>query len=311
MSELLRSRHAFGSLANVDAAIDQGLIDAYDILFLNEGKIGWIDKDGNKVILEEKKRVVTVEALPKTGEKDIVYICGTKFYFWDGEKFTSPEDLRGMSEEEVDVKLDKVETKIVNNVNAYTDGRIETTEKIKFEVVGKPVGTLVNYGDKEIRVMCPKDTAWEKQNVGATGNSNIYYMEFRAYAPEGAVSFKEGDRGVIIDKMFTFDDDFAGTDEHGRNYSVCWLALALYDESNGTWKYYGEDSSVSKYVGWTYVVEWYDKDGVKLAHDFVRINLANEECYDHIEPYYINGTLNAANEYTDKQIARAITVIEF
>lgn len=52
MAENLRSKHAFGSEANVDAALQSGAIDAYDILFLNEKKIGWIDKDGNKVIVE-------------------------------------------------------------------------------------------------------------------------------------------------------------------------------------------------------------------------------------------------------------------
>lgn len=52
LAENLRSKHAFGSEANVDSALASGAIDAYDILFLNEGKIGWIDKDGKKVIVE-------------------------------------------------------------------------------------------------------------------------------------------------------------------------------------------------------------------------------------------------------------------
>ena len=52
-----KARHAFGSLENVDTALSAGTIDAYDILFVkdSEGKpyVGWIDKDGNKVIVEE------------------------------------------------------------------------------------------------------------------------------------------------------------------------------------------------------------------------------------------------------------------
>ena len=51
MSENLKSKHAFGSETKVDEALANGAIDAYDILFLNEGKIGWIDKNGNKIIL--------------------------------------------------------------------------------------------------------------------------------------------------------------------------------------------------------------------------------------------------------------------
>lgn len=120
MSELLKSRHAFGSLANVDSALDQGLIDAYDILFLKEGKIGWIDADGNKVILEDKAQVVTVDVLPEVGEGNVVYICDSKFYFWDGEKFATPEDIQGVSEEEVNEKV----ATAVSDVKAYTDAQI-------------------------------------------------------------------------------------------------------------------------------------------------------------------------------------------
>lgn len=79
----LRSKHAFGSEANVDTALQNGLIDAYDILFLSEGKIGWIDKDGNKVILEDKEQVIKVDELPETGVEDVVYIYNNAGYIWN------------------------------------------------------------------------------------------------------------------------------------------------------------------------------------------------------------------------------------
>lgn len=85
----LKSKHAFGSEINVDAALEQGLIDAYDVLFLSEGKVGWIDANGKKVILEDKKSVVTVESLPTCGQVDTVYICNNKLYFWNGCSFSS------------------------------------------------------------------------------------------------------------------------------------------------------------------------------------------------------------------------------
>ena len=315
MSELLKSRHAFGSEVNIDYALEQGLIDAYDILFLKEGKIGWIDKDGNKVILEDKKQVISVDVLPETGDSDVVYICNSKFYFWDGAKFESTIDESGLNEEEVDAKINTAVSDVIGKVNSYTDEKVEIvdeiSEKIKYEISHKPVGTLVNYGEKEIRVMCPANTEWTKQNVGATGNKNMYYMGFKAYAPEGAVSFKEGDHGVVVDEMFTFDNDFAGTDEFGRNYSICWLALASYDESSDTWTYFGKNSTVNKYIGWTYIVEWYNADGVIIASDCIRINLSNEECHSSVEPYYVNNAVGIANAYTDKQIANAVSIVEF
>ena len=45
----MKAKHAFGNLADVQAAMDAGKIDSYDILFLDgdtEPKIGWIDAKG-------------------------------------------------------------------------------------------------------------------------------------------------------------------------------------------------------------------------------------------------------------------------
>ena len=167
------------------------------------------------------------------------------------------------------------------------DEVLAISELVEYEIFSKPDGALVNYMDREIRVMCPADTKWVKQTVGETGNANMYYMGFKAYAPAGAVSFKEGDHGVIVDEMFDFNGDFAGTDEYGRNYSVCWLALASYNEATGEWTYFGKNSTEQKYVGWDYVVEWYDADGMKIAADGIRINLSNEDCHMNMTPYYM------------------------
>ena len=161
-----------------------------------------------------------------------------------------------------------------------------TTRPIKYEVKNVPAGTSVDYRDKEIRICCPKDAVFTKQNVGPTGNENMYYMSFYAYAPEGAVSFKEGDRGTIVDTMFDFTDSAAGTDAYGRNYSVCWLALASYNPAYDTWTYYGNNSKADDMIGWDYVVEWYGEDGKMISTDKVRINLSNADCHLSYEPCF-------------------------
>ena len=161
-----------------------------------------------------------------------------------------------------------------------------TTKPVKYEVKNVPAGTSVDYRDKEIRIFCPKDVVFTKQNVGPTGNENMYYMSFYAYAPEGAVSFKEGDRGTIVDTMFDFSDSAAGTDTYGRNYSVCWLALASYNPAYDTWTYYGNNSKADDMIGWDYVVEWYGEDGKMISTDKVRINLSNADCHFSYEPCY-------------------------
>lgn len=289
-----KAKHAFGALERVDESIDKGIIDKYDILFVKDadGKpyVGWVDKDGKKVIVDNTTDLSGVEA-----------------------EIATKADAA-----EVEKKIGEAANDAVASANSYTDGKVEAAinEHMvkKYEISSVPSGTLVDYREKEIRVMCPADTKWVKQNVGATGNANMYYMGFKAYAPEGAVSFKEGDRGVIVDEMFDFNGDFAGTDEYGRNYSICWLALASYNESADEWTYYGKTSSVNKYIGWTYVVEWYDADGVVIASDCIRINLSNESCHSSVEPYYVGTMKTEVVTMIDKKIAEinsAYEIIEF
>lgn len=44
------SKAAFGSKANIESAKQSGLIDEYDVLYLDNREIGWIDKNGETVI---------------------------------------------------------------------------------------------------------------------------------------------------------------------------------------------------------------------------------------------------------------------
>ena len=187
----------------------------------------------------------------------------------------------------------------INLATRKTDGAMSKEDKLvldsipyvyttrKYDISGTPIGTLVDYRDHEIRIMCPSDAEFVKQTVGESGNVDMYYMTFKAYAPDGAVNFKEGDRGVIVDEMFDFNGPASGIDEFGRKYSVCWLALASHDPETDTWNYFGKNSSENKYVGWDYVVEWYNADGIKVGYDSVRINLSNENCHNNIKPYYM------------------------
>jgi hypothetical protein len=186
----------------------------------------------------------------------------------------------------VEDRLDKVEKELYAIPDVYVAK--------KYEITNVPTGTLVDYGEKEIRIMCPSDAKFVKQQVGNGGNANMYYMTFTTYAPDGAVTFKEGDRGTIIDEVLDFETTAGtGVDEYGRKYKHHWFALAMYDESSDAWTYFGKNSSVNKYIGWDYVVEWYDVNGVKFATDAIRINLSNESCHNNSMPYYMNNYVTA------------------
>jgi hypothetical protein len=181
---------------------------------------------------------------------------------------------------------------IVKNSGHMTESKAKATFKhVKYEVEHKPTGTLVDYRDKEIRIMIPADTKFEPQNSGTNANPNSYYVGFKAYAPDDAVSFKEDLAEIIADNnMYIFDNnDFAGIDEYGRKYSVVWLPVAQLVD--GVWTYHGAKSTKNKYIGWHYSVEWYGSDGKKIGADCIRINLTNTSCHTAIEPFYMAGVV--------------------
>lgn len=152
----------------------------------------------------------------------------------------------------------------------------------KFDISDTPVGTLVNYGEKEIRIMCPADAEFTTQTVGAGGDANTYYVTLRTYAPSNAVGYKEHLGGQVDAEILT---DIK-TDEYGRKYQPTWLGISKLDRATGIWSYYGQNSSAERMIGWDYRIDWYDADGVVIASDSVRINLSNEECHNILRPYY-------------------------
>lgn len=126
---LLKSKHAFGSTEGIDGALQAGTIDAFDILFLDgdtNPKIGWIDKDGNKVIVEDKKQVVTVSELPTTDiDSDVLYIYQNESYIYNGTEFvnlTKPTDVSNL-----ETKVSNLETQMGDKIDAsVVDEKIAT-----------------------------------------------------------------------------------------------------------------------------------------------------------------------------------------
>lgn len=103
-----KAKHAFGALERVDEAIASKKVDAYDILFVKDEKgkpyVGWIDKDGNKVIVKEEDEVVIIdgESLPESGESGKIYVHGSDAYVWKGNEFVNlckPTDVSALEAE--------------------------------------------------------------------------------------------------------------------------------------------------------------------------------------------------------------------
>lgn len=170
--------------------------------------------------------------------------------------------------------------------------------KRKFEVIA-PEGVFVDYRDNEIRINTQRAKPTH-QNPGPTGSSNQFYIEFRAYAPEGTTHFRETETGTFDDVVYDFTGDFAGTDEFGRNYSLAWMSIANF---NGTeWNIYGNRSSVDKYLGFLYQYEWRNGDNV-IGLDSIRIILTNDACHNDLVP-------DATARRIEAKIAEVNTVLE-
>ena len=291
-----KAKHAYGSRKNLEAAIASGAVDAYDVLFLNgedeKPAIGWVDKNKNPIIIET-----------------------TDSSALEGQVAELESELASKANaEEVNAKIDEVTASTVASAKSYTDGKVEAAinEHMvkKFEISSVPDGTLVDYRDKEIRVMCPVDAKFVKQSVGVGGDANAYYMTFKTYVyDDNVVGYKEHINGQFDAEILK---DLK-TDEYGRRYQPTWLSLANYDEATDTWTYRGESSNSEKFVGWDYQIDWYDDNGVMIASDCVRINLSNENCHSSTKPYYVGGMMKDIETMVNTKIAEnsAYEIVEF
>lgn len=164
----------------------------------------------------------------------------------------------------------------LNEIQTYNEA---SNIKRKFEVFA-PKGVFVDYRDNEIRINTQRAEPSFQQG-GAGANPNLYYIEFRAYAPKEATNFRETENGVWDDTIYDFSDSFAGVDEFGRKYSQAWMAIASYDGTN--WSLFGDKSTVDKYLGFLYQYEWRTEDQV-IGLDSIRIILTNDTCHNDLVP---------------------------
>ena len=133
-----KAKHAFGALENIDAALSAGTIDSYDILFVKdaEGKpyVGWIDKNGQKVIVDDSAEFAALEAeiATKAGVEEVDAAIATKADAADVESLESLLATKANSsdvtelEAEVATKVDAATVKSM--IEEATFGAIEVIE---------------------------------------------------------------------------------------------------------------------------------------------------------------------------------------
>ena len=85
------AKHAYGNSENLLKAVENGAVDAYDILFLDgdtDPKIGWIDKNGEvKIVQNGSNQIIHVDELPTAnGDTNVIYVYNNECYIWNGNE---------------------------------------------------------------------------------------------------------------------------------------------------------------------------------------------------------------------------------
>lgn len=303
----MKAKHAFGALERVDENIKSGVIDSFDVLFVkdSEGKpyVGWVSKNGQKEIVDPYAEVSKLEAQIETEM---------------AKKANADEIKVELAEKantvEVNEKIDKVATESIATANAYTDEKVEAAVKEhlvkKFEISGTPDGTLVDYRDGEIRILCRENAEFSEQSVGAGGDPKCFYCTLKTYVfDDNVVGYREHLSGQVDEEILK---DLK-TDKFGRRYQPTWLALARLGD-DGNWSYYGKNSSEEHMIGFDYQIDFYDADDVMIGSDSVRINLSNEECHFINEPYYVGKIRKEVDTKIEEKIAEveaSYEIVEF
>ena len=106
-----KAKHAFGNSSGVEAALQAGTIDNYDILFLDgdtNPRVGWVDKNGIVRIVKNGDDVdlsgIESELATKASAKDVAEL--------------ETELATKVSAEEVDSKIEEAVTKAVEEAVA-------------------------------------------------------------------------------------------------------------------------------------------------------------------------------------------------
>lgn len=135
-----KTKFGFGSSSAVLQALQDGKINARDILLLDENtsapKFGWVNLQNEPVIIDtEQVVVVESESLPESGEEGKIYIFNEDGYFWNGTEFVNlckPTDVSELKtqvaglETEMETKVD-AET-VQTMIKEYSDSVIEVVE---------------------------------------------------------------------------------------------------------------------------------------------------------------------------------------
>ena len=182
------------------------------------------------------------------------------------ELYVTKEDAKA-EHEALQAQLDLIDIKDIawgkNNANGT-----------KFEVISAVKGFLTSEAQNDLRVYIPKGSEYNLQNVGAGGLANQFYMTVRAWSPVAEVTACRKGEVNRYNEHFTDMESIKFDAESGRPYVDFWLAIAYTDDNGVTWNEYADLSVGTKYIGYNWLVEWYNGEEL-VASGSKKITLVN------------------------------------
>lgn len=133
----MMSKHAFGKKEGIEAAKQAGKLDEFDILFLDNGETGWIDKNGNTVISTARTQVpIVVNGATSLGVADGTTIPAGKSF---------DDIVKMLAQKSIPAEYTVPTIKLVNNEGTIS-GEIESgstiTPKLLATFVKNDAGNL-------------------------------------------------------------------------------------------------------------------------------------------------------------------------
>lgn len=218
-----KTKVAFGDKANIQAAKESGAIDEYDILLLNNGEVGWIDKEKNTVI-----------NTPRT-QNDIVVNGVTGLGIENGSTIsagaTIDEVVRMLVQKAIPATYSKPTISLTNN-GGQASGNIEAgtsiTPKLKATFTQNDAGALESISISQGSTVVANGDASPLSYNGEAIVVGDETVTFSASAKYGDAPVKKNNLGADSTENW-----FAGDTVASGNYSISGKRNLFYGTGVG------------------------------------------------------------------------------
>lgn len=179
----MKSKHAYGSRENIEVAKQEGKIDTYDVLFLDNGEIGWINADGKtKISTTCTQEPIMVNGVAGLGVGDQETIPNGK---------NLDEIIKMLVQRQIPAEYTQPTVSLTNtngNNIEFVEAGATITPELKASFVKNDSGNLTNFViTKNLTnlVALPQDEGTLKEDV----ESVIDYIGEPVAVTDGAITF--------------------------------------------------------------------------------------------------------------------------